>query len=188
MKKSIIILTVSFMAATTFNGLQAQENSGRKKILVAYFSWSGNTRTVAQQIQSLTDADIFEIKPAKPYPEDYNECVTQAKKEIDEGYKPELNGRAENISQYDIIFVGSPNWWGTIAPPVATFLTSYNFSGKTIIPFCTHGSGRQANLFKDIAKLTPNSTAKKGFAVDGSTARRAKPDVKKWLQELEIIK
>jgi flavodoxin len=186
MNRILIALISVFMANTI--GAQAQKTESKpSKILVVYYSWGGNTRAVAQQIQSLTDADIFEIKPAKPYPEDYNECVTQAKKEIDEGYKPELNGKAENISQYDIVFVGSPNWWGTIAPPVATFLTSYDLSGKTIIPFCTHGGGRQANLFKNIAKLCPNSTAKKGFVVDGTTARRAKPDVKKWLQELEII-
>jgi flavodoxin len=162
--------------------------STQSKTLIVYYSWGGNTRAVAQQIQSLTEADIFEIKPVKPYPEDYNECVRQARKEIDDGYQPEIIGTVENISQYDIIFVGSPNWWSTIAPPVATFLTNSDLSGKTVIPFCTHGGGRQANLFKDIAKLTPNSTAKKGFVVDGSTARRAKPDVKKWLQELEIVK
>jgi flavodoxin len=165
----------------------AQENK-QPKALVVYYSWGGNTRAVAQQIQSLTEADIFEIKPVKPYPEDYNECVKQARKEIDEGYKPEITGTVENLSQYDVVFVGSPNWWSTIAPPVATFLTNSDLSEKTVIPFCTHGGGRQANLFKDIAKLCPNSTAKKGFVVDGTTARRAKPDVKKWLQELEIIK
>jgi flavodoxin len=158
------------------------------KILVAYYSWGGNTRAVAQQIQSLTDGDTFEIKTVKPYPEDYNECVKQARKEIDDGYEPEIIGTVENIAQYDIVFVGSPNWWSSIAPPVATFLSQNDLSCKTVIPFCTHGGGRQANLFKDIAKLSPNSTAKKGFVVDGSTARRAKPDVRKWLQELEIIK
>jgi flavodoxin len=184
--KILTVLITVFMANSI--GVQAQKMENKpQKILVVYYSWSGNTRAVAQQIQSLTEADIFEIKPVKPYPEDYNECVKQARKEIDDGYKPELSGMVENIAQYDIIFVGSPNWWSTIAPPVATFLSQNDLSGKTIIPFCTHGGGRQANLFKDIAKLCPHSTTKKGFVVDGSTARRAKPEVKKWLQELEII-
>jgi flavodoxin len=112
--------------------------------------------------------------------------VKQAKKEIGDGYKPELSGVGENLSQYDIIFVGSPNWWSTIAPPVTTFLTGFDLSGKTVVPFCTHGGGRQANLFKDITRLCPNSTVQKGFVVDGTVARRAKPDIKKWLQELKI--
>jgi flavodoxin len=186
MKRILITLISVFMINTI--GAQAQKTESKSpKILVAYYSWGGNTRAVAQQIQSLTEADIFEIKPITPYPEDYNECVKQARKEIDDSYKPELSGTVENIAQYDIIFVGSPNWWSTIAPPVATFLTNSDLSGKTVIPFCTHGGGRQANLFKDIAKLCPHSTTKKGFVVDGSTARRAKPDVKKWLQEVEVI-
>ena len=187
MNKILTVLISVFMANSI--GAQAQKTeSSPSKILVVYYSWSGNTRAVAQQIQSLTEADIFEIKTVKPYPEDYNECVKQAKKEINEGYQPAIIGKVENLSQYDVIFVGSPNWWSTIAPPVATFLTSYNFAGKTVIPFCTHGGGRQANLFRDIAKLCPDATLKKGFVVDGVTARRAKPDVKKWLQDLEIIK
>ena len=187
MNKILTVLIFVFMANSI--GAQAQKTeSSPSKILVVYYSWSGNTRAVAQQIQSLTEADIFEIKPVKLYPEDYNECVKQARKEIDDGYKPEITGTVENLSQYDVVFIGSPNWWSTIAPPVATFLTNSDLSGKTVIPFCTHGGGRQANLFKDIAKLTPNSTMKEGFVVDGTTARRAKPDVKKWLQELEIIK
>jgi flavodoxin len=187
MNKILTVLISALMANSI--GAQAQKTeSSPPKILVVYYSWGGNTQAVAQQIQSLTEADIFEIKPVKPYPEDYNECVRQARKEIDEGYQPAIIGKVENLSQYDIIFAGSPNWWSTIAPPVATFLTGYDFAGKTIIPFCTHGGGRQANLFKDIARLCPDATLKKGFVVDGVTARRAKPDVKKWLQDLEIIK
>ncbi|KAA6333131.1 NAD(P)H dehydrogenase (quinone) [termite gut metagenome] len=159
-----------------------------KQILVVYYSWSGNTQRLAKQIQSIAGGDIFEITPVNPYPEDYTKCTEVAKKEIHEDYKLELSGKVENFAQYDIVFVGSPNWWSTIAPPVTTVLTSYNFSGKTVIPFCTHGGGRQANLFKDIAKLCPNVTIKKGFAVDGTSARHAKSDIKEWLQELEIIK
>jgi flavodoxin len=159
-----------------------------QKILVVYYSWSGNTRTVAHQIQSLTDGDLFEIKPVKPYPEDYNECVSLAKKEINNGYKPAIIEGVTNISLYDVVFVGSPNWWSTIAPPVATFLSQHDLSGKIVIPFCTYGSGRQANLFKDIAKLCPNSTMQKGYFVEGKVANNAKSQVKEWLQELEIIK
>jgi flavodoxin len=113
--------------------------------------------------------------------------VKQARREIDAGYKPALSGSVD-ISRYDVIFIGSPNWWSTIAPPVSTFLTTYDLSGKTIIPFCTHGGGRQANLFKDITSLCPHSVVKKGFVVDGTSARRSKPEVEAWLRGLGLLR
>jgi flavodoxin len=187
MKQILIVLIPLFMASTICAQAQKTENT-TLKILVAYYSWGGSTQAVAQQIQSLTGADIFEIKPVKSYPENYSDCVTQAKKEIGENYKPEIVGKVENMSQYDIVFVGSPNWWSTIAPPVATFLSQNDLSGKTVIPFCTHGSGGKANLFADIAKLSPNATAKKGLVVSGSSAKTAGQDIEKWLKEIEIVK
>ncbi|KAA6300414.1 MAG: NAD(P)H dehydrogenase (quinone) [Candidatus Ordinivivax streblomastigis] len=189
--KKVIILIISIMCANYSTAQSTDNNSNQNqqpKTLVVYYSWSGNTQAVARQIQSLTNGDIFEIKPVKPYPKDYNECILQAKKEIKDGYKPPIADTVKNISQYDAVFVGSPNWWSTIAPPVATFLSQHDLSSKTVIPFCTHGGGRQANLFKDIAKLCSNSTMQKGFVVDGSTAHRAKSDVQKWLRDLGIIK
>jgi flavodoxin len=188
MSKAVFIIAAAVFMANSIDVQAQTAEGGPPKILVAYYSWGGNTRVVARQIQSLTGGDIFEIRPVKPYPENYSVCVKQARKEIDDGYKPGLSGKVENLSQYDIIFIGSPNWWSTIAPPVATFLTSYDFSGKTVIPFCTHGGGRQANVFKDITRLCPNSTMGNGFVVSGNLARRANPDVKEWLQELKIIK
>jgi flavodoxin len=158
--------------------------SPSQKMLVVYYSWSGNTRSVALTIQSLTGADVFEIKPVKPYPKSYNECTTYAKKEIEKGYKPELTDTMKHLEQYDVIFVGSPNWWYTIAPPMATFLSGYDFSGKIIAPFCTHGGGGQANLFSDIAKLCPNADVKKGLVVHGHSAKTAKNHVSDWLKEL----
>ena len=178
MKKILIALISLLMLSSSY--AQAQ------KILIAYYSWSGNTRVVATQIQALTGADIFEIKPVIPYSEDYDECVQVAKTEILENYKPELIGNVENLSQYDIIFVGSPNWWSTIAPPVATFLASYNFEGKTVIPFCTHGSGGVANLFTDMKNLCPNIIIENGFAISGKSAETAQSELQKWLQKLKI--
>jgi len=119
---------------------QNPQSTGNK-ILIVYFSHSGNTRVVANQIQELTGGDIFEIQPVNAYPTDYQTVVDQAKKEINTSYKPPLKTSVKNFESYDIIMVGSPNWWSTIAPPVAAFLTSYNFEGKTIVPFMTHGGG-----------------------------------------------
>ena len=130
------------MAAFAVSGAGAQPQQPSKKVLVAYFSHSGNTREVARQIGEATGGDLFEIVPATPYPAEYQAVVDQGKKEIAAGVRPALKNPVGDLSQYDVIFVGSPCWWATIAPPVATFLTSCDFAGKTVIPFMTHeGSG-----------------------------------------------
>lgn len=159
----------------------------QKKILVAYFSHSGNTKEIARQIKEATGGDIFEIVPIKPYPTEYQAVVAQAKKEINANFKPELKNKVENINQYDVIFVGSPNWWSTIAPPVATFLASYDFSGKTIVPFFTHGGGSIGRCETDVRKYCPKSTVLKSLYIPGSSVKSAQKDVEKWLREIKII-
>ena len=119
------------MAAFAVSGAGAQQPSG--KVLVAYFSHSGNTREVARQISEATGGDLFEIVPATPYPTEYRAVVDQGKKEIEAGVRPALKNPVGDLSQYDVIFVGSPCWWATIAPPVATFLTSYAPTASGII-------------------------------------------------------
>ena len=101
--------------------IPAQKKGIDEKILVVYFSHSGNTRTVAQQITRSTGADLFEIQPQEAYPTDYHSVVNQAKKEINTSHRPALKNDVQDFDKYDIIFIGSPNWWSTIAPPVATF-------------------------------------------------------------------
>ena len=110
------------MAAFAVSGAGAQQPSG--KVLVAYFSHSGNTREVARQISEATGGDLFEIVPATPYPTEYRAVVDQGKKEIEAGVRPALKNPVGDLSQYDVIFVGSPCWWATIAPPVATWDTA----------------------------------------------------------------
>lgn len=179
LKYLLIVLGLQLMSTT----MQAQH-----KILVAYFSWSGNTRNMAEQIKKITNADIFEIIPTAAYPTDYSACVEQAKKEVNANFKPALKTKLESIQSYDIIIVGSPNWWGTIAPPVATFLSSYNFSGKTILPFITHEGSRMGNSVEDIKKLCPKSTILKGLPVRGSSVKNAGGDILDWLKDNGIIK
>lgn len=113
-------------------------------MLVAYFSHSGNTREMARQIAEATNGDLFEIVPQSAYPAQYDAVMAQAKREIGRGYRPALKGRLPDIGAYDVIFVGSPCWWGTVAPPVATFLAAYDWSGKTVAPFMTHGAAAWA--------------------------------------------
>jgi len=159
-----------------------------KKILVIYFSHSGNTREIANQIKTATGGDIFELVPVNPYPAAYQAVVDQAKKEISANFKPELKNKLADISQYDVIFIGSPNWWSTIAPPVVTFLTSYDLSGKTIVPFFTHGGGSIGHCETDVRKHCPKSTVLKSLYIYGESVKNAQSEVSEWLREIKIIK
>ena len=134
------------------------------KTLVAYFSWSGNTRHAAQYIAQKTGADLFEIVPEKPYPPEYGPCTEVAKAEKEAEARPAITGRVENLEQYDTVFVGAPVWWYTGPMALFTFLESHDFAGKTVIPFCTAYSGPSATL-TDIAKATPDSAHKDGICI-----------------------
>lgn len=158
-----------------------------KKILAAYFSHSGNTREIANQIHENVGGSIFEIVTVDPYPRNYDEVVKQAKQEQESGYKPTLKTKIENIEPYEVVFIGYPNWWGTIPRPVATFLSEYNLSGKTIVPFCTHEGSRLGRSVADITKLCPQSTILDGLAVRGREVKNAQNGVSEWLHELGMI-
>jgi len=169
--------------------LQAQTTPTGKKVLIAYYSLrNGNTRIVAEQIQKNVGGDIFRIETVNAYPAVYNDVTAQAKKELESGYRPPLKSKVPNFDQYDTIYLGSPNWWNTIAPAVMTFLESYNFEGKTIVPFITHEGSRLGASVSDIKKLAPKATVLKGLAVRGGSVSDAMPDVKTWLKELGMIK
>lgn len=165
---------------------QVQTPVKAKKILVVYYSRSGNTRGLANQIQKHMGADIFEIETVNPYPQDYRETTRQAKQEIEAGYKPPLKAKVDNIKSYDVIFIGSPNWWATIAPPVATFLSEHDVSGKTIVPFMTHEGSGLGRSVSDIAKLCPQSSVQDGFALWGKDVSTSQERVTKWLRDLKL--
>jgi flavodoxin len=170
------------------NNVEALSSSTTKKILVAYFSRSGNTREIANQIQKSVGGDIFEIQPAKPYPGNYDAVLKLAKQELESKYEPVLKTKIENIESYDVIFIGYPNWWSTFPAPVRTFLSQNNFPGKTIIPFCTYGGGGIGQSIKDISTLCPNSTLLDGFAILGKDVKTAQNKVSEWLREIKITK
>ena len=174
------------MAAFAVSGAGAQQPSG--KVLVAYFSHSGNTREVARQISEATGGDLFEIVPATPYPTEYRAVVDQGKKEIEAGVRPALKNPVGDLSQYDVIFVGSPCWWGTVAPPVATFLAAYDWSGKTVAPFMTHGGSRMGRSEDDIEKLCPGATLLGGLPVRGSAVKGSRDAVGKWIGGMNLSK
>ncbi|MEL9940241.1 MAG: flavodoxin [Ignisphaera sp.] len=157
------------------------------KALIVYYSWSGNTRRVAQVIHEYVGGDIVELVPEKPYPTSYSETLRQAKREIESGYLPPLKTKIENIEQYDIVFVGSPNWWGTIAPPVASFLANHNLSGKTIAPFITHGGGGKGRSIEEIKRLCPNSKILPELVVYEDGGRDLQQRVQNWLQKIGLL-
>jgi flavodoxin len=157
-----------------------------KKVAV-YFSHSGNTREIANQIHKSVGGDIFEIQSVKPYPSNYDAVVKQAKQELESGYKPALKTKIENIESYDVVFMGYPNWWGTIPRPVVTFLSEYDLSGKTIVPFCTHGGSRLGRSVTDISKLCPKSTVLDGLVVRGNNVKTAQNEVSEWLRKIKMM-
>jgi flavodoxin len=174
-------------------------NLKEEKSLIAYFSRAGNnyvggeivnlpvgnTEVLAKMIQEITGADLFCIDPVNSYPQDYNETTEVAQKELNEDARPELSNHVENMDDYRVIFLGYPNWWGTMPLPVFTFLEEYDFSGKTIIPFCTHEGSGLGHSAKDIAKLCPKATLLDGLALHGARVSDAKENLKNWLGKLE---
>jgi flavodoxin len=161
-----------------------EAHMGNWKVLTVFYSHSGNTRECANQINKEVGGDIVELIPAEPYPTEYGAVVDQAKKELKLGYKPALKTRIENIESYDVIFVGSPNWWNTVAPPVATFLGTYDLSGKASVPFITHAGSGLGRSAQDIASLCPDSTVLEGLAVWGKEVKTAHLRVAAWLRKL----
>lgn len=154
------------------------------KILIAYFSWSGNTREIARQIQNQMGSDIFEIQPEKDYPAIYNDVLNRAKQEIRSSDKPQLKENIVLVEKYNIIFLGYPNWWNTFPAPVLTFLSECDFSGKTIIPFCTHGGGGIGHSVDDIRKQCPDTEILDELSINGNRARNANSEVIKWLKKV----
>ena len=158
--------------------LQAQSGN---RILIAFFSWSGNTRRIAQEIQRQTGADIMEIAPIHPYSSDYNTVLMEAQRDQHDKARPELANHAAHMEDYDVILLGYPNWWASIPMPIASFLEEYDFSGKRIIPFCSHGGGRFGQSITAIAKLAPKSDIGEGLSIHYSGGSSMPDDVTKWL-------
>ena len=162
-------------------GSENTATGGNGKILIAYFSWGGNTEGVAKEIQSQTGADIFEITMVNPYSSDYNTVLDEAQRDQNAQARPELAGYVENMEQYNTIILGYPNWWASIPMPVASFLEEYDFSGKTILPFCSHGGGRFGQSLTAIAKLAPNAAMGEALSIHYSGGSGLSGDVAGWL-------
>lgn len=137
------------------------------KTLIVYYSYSGITRRLAEDIALITDGDLRELKPKKPYSFSYHTAVKEVREEIEKRYCPPLAQGAEPVENAELIFIGSPNWFHTLAPPVLSFLRTVDLSGKTIIPFCTHGGGGFGEMLECYKTECGNSVIKDGIALKG---------------------
>jgi len=154
------------------------------KVLIVYYSYSNTTKSLAEDIAIITDGDIREIVIEKPYSFHYNGATREARSEMERGYCPKLVSGNESIDNYEYIFVGTPNWFKSFAPPILSFLRSVDLNKKTIIPFCTHGGGGFGQIEINIAKECPNSNLLPGLAVTGDFDEK---QVQNWLDNIGIL-
>jgi flavodoxin len=168
------------------------------KSLVAYYSRPGNnymggsivdlpvgnTEVAAKFVQELTGSEIFRIDTVTAYPPDYHETVDAAKAELRQNARPELSGHVDEMGEFGTIYLGFPNWCGTMPMAVWTFLEEYDFTGKTIAPFCTHEGSRMGRSENDIRKLCPGARVLKGLPIVGGSVQGAENDIADWLRDL----
>ncbi|MDD4752990.1 MAG: flavodoxin [Desulfitobacteriaceae bacterium] len=172
----------------------------KSRSLIAYFSRRGknylagsivdlpigNTEVIAKKLQELTGSAMFQIKTVKFYPDDYTETTKIAQEELSKNARPKLIETVNDMDSYDVVYLGYPNWWGTMPMAVFTFLESYDFSGKTIIPYCTHEGSGMGSSERDIKKLCPNAKLLSGLVIRGGDVDQADKELVNWLEKLSI--
>lgn len=141
----------------------------------------GNTEIAAGIIKQLTDADVFKIEQVQAYSKNYNECIAEAQADQRRDARPELKAYPESIYDYDVIYLGFPNYWSTMPMAVFTFLEHFDFSGKIIKPFCTHEGSGLGSSVSDIKRLCPTAKVEEGLAIYGGNVSRAKSEIEKWI-------
>ena len=154
-----------------------------KKVLTAYFSYEGHTRKIAEKICRITGGDLFEIRPAQAYCTDYNKTERQARQEVKDGFRPVLAQKPQDMTQYDIVFVGTPNWFNKVAPAVASFLAGNDFSGKTVVPFCTHGGNGVSRVVTDLRGYIPNVRVAECLDIFGDGGPEADGKIRRWIEK-----
>lgn len=165
-----------------------KELSGNEKILIAYFSYTGNTEKLANKIHSKVGGDIIKIETVTPYSNNYDEVVDQVQKDQQNNYKPEIKTKIENIEDYDIIILGSPVWWYKIANPVATFISENDLKDKMIIPFVTHGGYGAGQTLNQIKELAPDSKVLSELSIEGDSVDNSDGQIENWLQNVGLNK
>ena len=160
---------------------ESQESSyfDGRKALVAYFSWGGTTQRMAQQIQEITGADMFRIEPVVPYPTEYTPCTEVAREEKDSNARPAIKDRVQNWDDYDVVFIGCPVWWWTTPMIIHTFCESYDFKGKTVVPFCTYAATYRDETLAEIVNSTPDASHLIGEGLTSGRINRS--TIQSWI-------
>jgi flavodoxin len=180
--------------------LEDASANGTDKILIIYLTRTNNTKAIAEIIQQKIGGDLVPLELTTPYPEDYKAIVDQVAKENETGFLPPLKTKIDNIQQYDIVFVGFPTWGMQLPPPMKSFLTQYDLSGKTVVPFNTHAGYGAGTAFNTVKKLCPRSKILEGFSMKGGIERdgilfvmegdkkkQADEEIRKWLKKLNLV-
>ncbi len=174
------VLVVYFSVPET-DGMDAA--SGASRIIIEG-KLMGNTQYVASVIAEATKGDLFEIKTIRTYPSSHKALVDAAKEESDNKIHPRLSTHIKNLKDYDVVFIGFPNWWYDMPMPLYTFFEEYDFSGKTLVPFCTHGGSRFSNAVNTIRSLEKNATVLDGHAISRDHVEKSKDGILKWIEKI----
>lgn len=166
--------------AATSAGSEETEAETVNTTLVVYFSHTGTTKGVAEYLHGIVGGDIIELEPVNAYPEGYSDALDPAKREQNENARPTIKTTVENFDSYDTIYMGYPIWWGTVPMMMFTFMESYDFSGKTVVPFATSGGTGVDQSISDIRETIPKATVKDGLLV------RSNDEILPWLQGLGL--
>lgn len=207
-----IVMTVNAVAQTKSSQgsrIATSANRNHGKVLVAYFSVPetdgidassgasrvsadgkimGNTQYVASVISEATGGDLFEIMTALSYPGTHKDLIDAAKRENDNNTRPKLATHISNLKDYDVVFVGFPNWWYDMPMPLYSFFEEYDFSGKTVVPFCTHGGSSFSDAVRTIRGLEKNATVLDGYAIARDRVPESKDGVLRWLDKIGMTK
>ena len=185
MKKTLIMLTVLLTISISACSQKKTETNMKQKVLVAYFSASGVTKGVAQQMAEVAGADLHEIKPEIPYTDadlDWRDNQSRSTLEMkDKKSRPAITGKIQNMQDFDVVYVGFPIWWYTCPTIINTFMEAYNFNGKTVIPFATSGSSSIKKACADLKETYPNVNWKEGKLLN----HVSKDEMKKWVESNE---
>ena len=167
---------------------ESEQEDAAATALVVYFSWSGNTESVAAEIQNQTGADTFRLVPAEPYTDDYDALLEIAQEEQRNGARPAISGSIENFDSYEVVYLGYPNWWGDMPMIIYSFLDDYDLSGKRIVPFVTSGGSGFSNTISTIESMEPDADVLDGLSLGSSQAANPGDAVEDWLSGLGLAK
>jgi flavodoxin len=184
----VLMLSLTFAVCAQSGNKDTTELNGNQKVLIVYYTRTGNTKQMADIINRLIGGDRVELKTVDPYPASYDAILEQARREINSGYKPPLAAITEDINSYDVVFIGYPIWHGTTPPPVVSFLSEYDFSDKTVIPFCTSGSSSGDTSFRNVERLCSRATVLGGLQIRGASVGSSEAVITGWLRRTGIIK